>query len=69
MAIRQFLRRFHPRHAGLEWVEMRGAPEDAVAAAFGEATLHLSLSRLEAVGPESEVHFLPAIAGGAFRVS
>jgi hypothetical protein len=60
VAIRQFLRRFHPRHAGLEWLEMRGAPEDAVAAAFGEATLHLSLSRLEAVG----ITALEAMAAG-----
>lgn len=49
-AIRGFFRKFHPRHAGLEWREVTDMHEREVARIFGSSRLFLSLSRLESVG-------------------
>lgn len=49
-AIRHLLRKLHPRHAGLPWVELENVSEQEVARAFGQSSLFLSLSRFEAVG-------------------
>lgn len=48
--IRGFFQHFHAPHAALPWTELMGRSERDVAAALGEATLFLSLSRLESVG-------------------
>ncbi|HEY8573454.1 glycosyltransferase [Phenylobacterium sp.] len=49
-AIRAFLRRFHPRHAGLPWTVLENATELEMADGFRSSTLFLSLSRLESIG-------------------
>lgn len=49
-AIRNLLPRLHPRHAGLAWAPVENLAERGVAAVFAEASLFLSLSRMEAVG-------------------
>jgi hypothetical protein len=63
-AIQQFFRRFSPHHGAVEWIELKGASEMEVAATFSQAGLHLSLSRLEAVGMTS----LEAMASGCLCV-
>jgi hypothetical protein len=49
-AIRHLLGALHPRHAGLSWRILKDASERETAQAFGEASLFLSLSRLEGLG-------------------
>ncbi|MGA0606058.1 glycosyltransferase [Phenylobacterium sp. VNQ135] len=50
MVIRSLFQRRHPRHAGLPWITLENAPEQAVAEAMGSSTLFLALGRQEAVG-------------------
>ena len=50
VAIRQMFGKLHPEHADLEWREFIDAPEHEVAQVLAQASLHLSLSRLESVG-------------------
>jgi hypothetical protein len=49
-SIRNLFRHLHPAHAQLPWLGLEGAHESQVAQTFAEATLFLSLSRLESVG-------------------
>ncbi len=49
-AIKALFQSYHPRHAHIPWIELAGAREAEVAQAFGQSTLHLSLSRLESIG-------------------
>jgi hypothetical protein len=49
-AIRGFLARRHPRHAGLPWRTVANAAEAELARTMAASTLFLSLSRFEAVG-------------------
>lgn len=59
-AIRSFVRKFHPRHSAIDWVEANGLTERQMAHALAEASLCLSLSRLESVGMTT----LEAMASG-----
>lgn len=49
-AIATFLNRLHTRHSNLEWREMEGISEAAVADVLGRSSLFLSLGLLESVG-------------------
>jgi hypothetical protein len=49
-ATQSFFRHLHPRHAHLEWTELKGLTEKQTAAAFARSALCLSLSRLESLG-------------------
>jgi hypothetical protein len=49
-AIGNLFRHLYPGRAALGWVELLNVTEVAVAEAFGQATLHLSLSRMESLG-------------------
>lgn len=60
-AIRNLFPLYHPRHAGLAWRTLEGAPEAEVAQVFGSSSLFLSLSKLEGLGMTP----LEAMAGGA----
>jgi glycosyltransferase involved in cell wall biosynthesis len=60
LVIRNFFGKLHPGRTDLEWLELMNVSEADMARAFGEATLHLSLSRLESVGMTT----LEAMAGG-----
>ena len=60
VAIRHMFEKFHPRHADLEWVELLDVREAQMAAALGDASLFLSLNRLESVG----ITTLEAMASG-----
>jgi glycosyltransferase involved in cell wall biosynthesis len=50
VAIRNFFRHLHPRHADIEWRDVDKAPEAELAGAFAGSALHLSLPRFESVG-------------------
>jgi glycosyltransferase involved in cell wall biosynthesis len=58
--IQALFRKLHPRHDDLKWVMLEGMREPGVAAAMAEASLFLSLSRLESVGMTT----LEAMASG-----
>lgn len=58
-AIRNFFRELYPERTNLSWIELVGASERQVADAFGEASLHLSLNRME-----SGITSLEAMAAG-----
>src|SRR6185503_8770502 len=48
--IQNLFQRFHPRHRQRDWRRLENTPEPAVARAFGDSDLFLSLSRMESVG-------------------
>ena len=49
-ATKAFFRHLHPRHAGLEWLEVKGLTERQAAGVFARSSLCLSLSRMESLG-------------------
>ncbi|MCR5873987.1 glycosyltransferase [Phenylobacterium sp. J426] len=59
--IQTMLRKMHPRHAGVPWIELNEATEAEVAEAFGTSALFLCLSRMEA----APMTPLEAMASGA----
>lgn len=63
-AIRLLARRLHPETAEFGWKRVENATEVQVAEAFAEASVHLSLSRMESVGLTT----LEAMASGCVCV-
>jgi hypothetical protein len=60
LAIRNLFRKLHPLHADVAWTPLEDLREPEVAAAYGAATLALSLNHLEGVGMTT----LEAMASG-----
>lgn len=58
--IRRFFDHLQPGRADLEWLALSDIHETEIARAFGEASLHLALARLESVGMTT----LEAMAAG-----